>query len=346
MSYNIAIVGATGNVGMEMMNILAEREFPVADVHAIASRRSVGREVSFGDRTLKCQDLETFDFSKVDFVLMSAGGETSKLWSPRIGKMGPIVIDNSSAFRYDGEVPLIVPEVNAHALEEYMARNDRKNIIANPNCSTAQLVVALKPLHDAAKIKRVVVATYQSVSGGGKAAMDELWTQTKGIFVTDAPTPEKFTKQIAFNVIPHIDVFMDSGDTKEEWKMVAETKKILDPKIRLTATCVRVPVFVGHSEAVNIEFEREITADEARNILREAPGLLVVDKREDGGYVTPVECVGDYATFVSRIREDATIDNGLNLWCVSDNLRKGAALNTVQIAETLVNRGLMQQKAA
>ncbi len=346
MSYNIAIVGATGNVGMEMMNILAEREFPVREVHAIASRRSVGREVSFGDKTLKCQDLETFDFSKVDFVLMSAGGETSKQWSPRIGKMGPIVIDNSSAFRYDAEVPLIVPEVNAHALEEYMARNDRKNIIANPNCSTAQLVVALKPLHDAAKIKRVVVATYQSVSGGGKAAMDELWTQTKGIFVTDPPTPEKFTKQIAFNVIPHIDVFMDSGDTKEEWKMVAETKKILDPKIKLTATCVRVPVFVGHSEAVNIEFEREITADEARSILREAPGLLVVDKREDGGYVTPVECVGDYATFVSRIREDATIDNGLNLWCVSDNLRKGAALNTVQIAETLVNRGLMQQKAA
>ncbi|MGI9512221.1 MAG: aspartate-semialdehyde dehydrogenase [Anderseniella sp.] len=346
MSYNIAIVGATGNVGMEMMNILAEREFPVAEVHAIASRRSVGREVSFGDRTLKCQDLETFDFSKVDFVLMSAGGETSKQWSPKIGRTGAIVIDNSSAFRYDAAVPLIVPEVNAHALEEYMARNDRKNIIANPNCSTAQLVVALKPLHDAARIKRVVVATYQSVSGGGKAAMDELWTQTKGIFVTDPPTPDKFTKQIAFNVIPHIDVFMDSGDTKEEWKMVAETKKILDPKIKLTATCVRVPVFVGHSEAVNIEFEREITADEARNILREAPGLLVVDKREDGGYVTPVECVGDYATFVSRIREDATIENGLNLWCVSDNLRKGAALNTVQIAETLVNRGLMQQKAA
>jgi aspartate-semialdehyde dehydrogenase len=346
MSYNIAIVGATGNVGMEMMNILAEREFPVTEVHAIASRRSVGREVSFGDRTLKCQDLETFDFSKVDFVLMSAGGETSKQWSPKIGRTGAIVIDNSSAFRYDTAVPLIVPEVNAHALEEYMARNDRKNIIANPNCSTAQLVVALKPLHDAARIKRVVVATYQSVSGGGKAAMDELWTQTKGIFVTDPPTPDKFTKQIAFNVIPHIDVFMDSGDTKEEWKMVAETKKILDPKIKLTATCVRVPVFVGHSEAVNIEFEREITADEARNILREAPGLLVVDKREDGGYVTPVECVGDYATFVSRIREDATIENGLNLWCVSDNLRKGAALNTVQIAETLVNRGLMQQKAA
>jgi aspartate-semialdehyde dehydrogenase len=346
MSYKIAVVGATGNVGMEMMNILSEREFPVSEVHAIASRRSVGREISFGDKILKCQDLETFDFSKVDFVLMSAGGETSKLWSPKIGRTGAIVIDNSSAFRYDAEVPLIVPEVNAHVLVEYMARNDRKNIIANPNCSTAQLVVALKPLHDAAKIKRVVVATYQSVSGAGKAGMDELWTQTKGIFVTDAPTPEKFTKQIAFNCIPHIDVFMDSGDTKEEWKMVVETKKILDPKIKLTATCVRVPVFVGHSEAVNIEFEREITTEEARSILREAPGVLVIDKREDGGYVTPVECVGDYATFVSRIREDPTIENGLNLWVVSDNLRKGAALNTVQIAETLINRGLMQKTAA
>ncbi len=340
MSYSVAIVGATGNVGMEMLNILAEREFPVSKVHAIASRRSVGREVSFGDKILKCEDLEQFDFSKVDFVLMSAGGTISKEWSPRIGKAGALVIDNSSAWRYDQDVPLVVPEVNAHVLEEYMARNDRKNIIANPNCSTAQLVVALKPLHDAAKIKRVVVATYQSVSGAGKEAMDELWTQTKGIFVTDAPTPQKFTKQIAFNVIPHIDVFMDSGDTKEEWKMTAETKKILDPKIKLTATCVRVPVFVGHAEAVNIEFERSMSAEEAQNLLREAPGLMVVDKREDGGYVTPVECVGDYATFVSRIREDATIENGLNLWCVSDNLRKGAALNTVQIAETLVNRGL------
>jgi aspartate-semialdehyde dehydrogenase len=315
-------------------------------VHAIASRRSVGREVSFGDKILKCEDLEQFDFSKVDFVLMSAGGTISKEWSPRIGKTGALVIDNSSAWRYDQDVPLIVPEVNAHVLEEYMARAGRKNIIANPNCSTAQLVVALKPLHDAAKIKRVVVATYQSVSGAGKEAMDELWTQTKGIFVTDAPTPQKFTKQIAFNVIPHIDVFMDSGDTKEEWKMTAETKKILDPKIKLTATCVRVPVFVGHAEAVNIEFERSMSAEEAQNLLREAPGLMVVDKREDGGYVTPVECVGDYATFVSRIREDATIENGLNLWCVSDNLRKGAALNTVQIAETLVNRGLMDKKAA
>ena len=346
MSYSVAIVGATGNVGMEMLNILAEREFPVSKVHAIASRRSVGREVSFGDKILKCEDLEQFDFSKVDFVLMSAGGTISKEWSPRIGKAGALVIDNSSAWRYDQDVPLVVPEVNAHVLEEYMARNDRKNIIANPNCSTAQLVVALKPLHDAAKIKRVVVATYQSVSGAGKEAMDELWTQTKGIFVTDAPTPQKFTKQIAFNVIPHIDVFMDSGDTKEEWKMTAETKKILDPKIKLTATCVRVPVFVGHAEAVNIEFECSMSAEEAQNLLREAPGLMVVDKREDGGYVTPVECVGDYATFVSRIREDATIENGLNLWCVSDNLRKGAALNTVQIAETLVNRGLMDRKAA
>ena len=345
MSYSIAVVGATGNVGMEMMNILAEREFPVSKLHAIASRRSVGREVSFGDRTVKCEDLETFDFSKVDFVLMSAGGSISKDWSPKIGRTGALVIDNSSAWRYDQDVPLIVPEVNAHVLEAYMARTERKNIIANPNCSTAQLVVALKPLHDAARIKRVVVATYQSVSGAGKEAMDELWTQTKGIFVTDAPTPQKFTKQIAFNVIPHIDVFMDSGDTKEEWKMVAETKKILDPKIKLTATCVRVPVFVGHSEAVNIEFERPISADEARDILREAPGVLVIDKREDGGYVTPVECVGDYATFVSRIREDATIDNGLNLWCVSDNLRKGAALNTVQIAETLINRGLVKPRA-
>jgi aspartate-semialdehyde dehydrogenase len=346
MSYSVAIVGATGNVGMEMLNILAEREFPVSKVHAIASRRSVGREVSFGDKILKCEDLEQFDFSKVDFVLMSAGGTISKEWSPRIGKTGALVIDNSSAWRYDQDVPLIVPEVNAHVLEEYMARAGRKNIIANPNCSTAQLVVALKPLHDAAKIKRVVVATYQSVSGAGKEAMDELWTQTKGIFVTDAPTPQKFTKQIAFNVIPHIDVFMDSGDTKEEWKMTVETKKILDPKIKLTATCVRVPVFVGHAEAVNIEFERPMSAEEAQNLLREAPGLMVVDKREDGGYVTPVECVGDYATFVSRIREDATIENGLNLWCVSDNLRKGAALNTVQIAETLVNRGLMDKKAA
>jgi len=345
MSYKVAVVGATGNVGMEMLNILAEREFPASRVHAIASRRSIGREVSFGDAILKCEDLEQFDFSTVDFVLMSAGSAVSKEWSPKIGAAGAIVIDNSSCWRYDPEVPLVVPEVNAHVLEAYMARAKRRNIIANPNCSTAQLVVVLKPLHDLARIKRVVVATYQSVSGAGKEAMDELWNQTKGIFVTDQPEPKKFPKQIAFNVIPHIDVFLDSGETKEEWKMTAETKKILDPKIRLTATCVRVPVFVGHSEAVNIEFERPISAEEARETLREAPGCMVVDKREAGGYVTPVECVGDFATFISRIREDPTIENGINLWCVSDNLRKGAALNTVQIAETLINRGLMKKAA-
>jgi aspartate-semialdehyde dehydrogenase len=345
MGYKVAVVGATGNVGREMLNILAEREFPVEECYAIASRRSMGVEVSFGDKTLKCKDLEQFDFSDIDFCLMSAGSAVSKDWSPRIGATGCMVIDNSSCWRYDQEVPLVVPEVNAHALDEYMRRNKRKNIIANPNCSTAQLVVVLKPLHDVAKIKRVVVATYQSVSGAGKEGMDELWTQTKGIFVTDAPEPKKFTKQIAFNVIPHIDVFMEDGSTKEEWKMTAETKKILDPKIKLTATCVRVPVFVGHSEAVNIEFERPVTTEEARDILREAPGCMVVDKREPGGYVTPIECVGEYATYVSRIREDATIENGLNLWVVSDNLRKGAALNTVQIAETLMNRGLMKKAA-
>lgn len=345
MGYKIAVVGATGNVGREMMNILAEREFPVDEVHAIASRRSMGVEVSFGDKTLKCKDLEQFDFSTVDFVLMSAGSEVSKIWSPKIGAMGPIVVDNSSCWRYDPEVPLIVPEVNANVLVEYMGRKNRRNIIANPNCSTAQLVVALKPLHDVAKIKRVVVATYQSVSGAGKEGMDELWSQTKGIFVTDAPAPKKFTKQIAFNVIPHIDVFLDSGETKEEWKMVVETKKILDPKIKLTATCVRVPVFVGHSEAINIEFEHPITADEARELLREAPGCMVVDKREAGGYMTPVECAGDYATFISRIREDSTVENGLNIWVVSDNLRKGAALNTVQIIECIVNRGLLKAVA-
>jgi aspartate-semialdehyde dehydrogenase len=345
MGYKVAVVGATGNVGREMLNILEERQFPVDEIFAIASRRSLGTEVSYGDRTLKCQDLEQFDFRGLDFVLMSAGSAISKEWSPRIGALGAMVIDNSSCWRYDAEVPLIVPEVNAHALEEYMSRKTRRNIIANPNCSTAQLVVVLKPLHDLARIKRVVVSTYQSVSGAGKDGMDELWNQTKGVFVTDSPEPKKFTKQIAFNVIPHIDVFMEDGFTKEEWKMVVETKKILDPKIKLTATCVRVPVFVGHSEAVNIEFERPISAEEARETLREAPGVLVVDKREDGGYVTPVECVGDFATFVSRIREDGTIENGLSLWVVSDNLRKGAALNTVQIAEALINRGLLKKAA-
>ena len=345
MGYKVAVVGATGNVGREMLSILDERQFPVDECHAIASRKSMGVEVSFGDKTLKCQDLEQFDFSKVDICLMSAGSGVSKEWSPKIGAMGCIVIDNSSCWRYDAEVPLIVPEVNAHVLTEYMARPNRRNIIANPNCSTAQLVVVLKPLHDVARIKRVVVATYQSVSGAGKEGLDELWNQTKGIFVTDTPEPKKFTKQIAFNVIPHIDVFMDSGDTKEEWKMTAETKKILDPKIKLTATCVRVPVFVGHSEAVNIEFDKPISAEEAREILREAPGCMVIDKRENGGYITPVECVGDFATFISRIREDATIENGLNMWVVSDNLRKGAALNAVQIAESLINRGLVKKAA-
>ncbi|MGI9379761.1 MAG: aspartate-semialdehyde dehydrogenase [Methyloligellaceae bacterium] len=342
MGYKIAIVGATGNVGREMLNILAEREFPVDEVYPIASRRSIGVEVSFGDKNLKCHDLETFDFSKCDFALMSAGGTISKEWSPKIGAAGCIVIDNSSAWRYDIDVPLIVPEANPDAVEGF----SKKNIIANPNCSTAQLMVALKPLHDVAMIKRVVIATYQSVSGSGKDAMDELFDQTKGIYMNEPPKAEQFTKQIAFNVIPHCDEFMEDGYTKEEWKLVAETKKILDPKIKVTATCVRVPVFVGHSEAVNIEFEKPITVEEVRNVLREAPGILVVDKHEDGGYVTPVECVGDFATFVSRIREDATIENGINLWVVSDNLRKGAALNTVQIAEILVNRGLITQEAA
>jgi aspartate-semialdehyde dehydrogenase len=345
MGYKVAIVGATGNVGREMLNILDERQFPVDEVFAVASRRSIGQEISFGDKTLKCKDIETFDFSQMDFVLMSAGSDVSKVWSPKIGAMGPIVIDNSSCWRYDQNVPLIVPEVNAHVLEEYMRRNTRMNIIANPNCSTAQLVVVLKPLHDVARIKRVVVSTYQSVSGAGKDGMDELWNQTKGIFVTNSAEPKKFTKQIAFNVIPHIDVFMEDGYTKEEWKVMAETKKILDPKIKLTCTAVRVPVFVGHSESVNIEFETPMSAEEAREILREAPGCLVIDKRENGGYVTPVECVGDYATFISRIREDATIENGINMWVVSDNLRKGAALNTVQIAECLINRGLVKSAA-
>ena len=341
MGYKVAVVGATGNVGREMLNILAEREFPADEVFAVASRRSLGVEVSYGDARLKCRDLETFDFRGIDFALMSAGSAVSKEWAPKIGAAGCVVIDNSSCWRYDPDVPLVVPEVNADAVEGFR----KKNIVANPNCSTAQLVVVLKPLHDQAKIKRVVVATYQSVSGAGKEAMDELWDQTKGIFVTNPSEPKIFTKQIAFNVIPHIDVFMEDGSTKEEWKMMVETKKILDPKIKLTATCVRVPVFVGHSEAVNVEFEEPITAEEARKVLREAPGVLVVDKREPGGYMTPVECVGDYATFVSRIREDQTVDNGLSFWIVSDNLRKGAALNTVQIAELIINRNLLEKAA-
>ncbi|MBZ9796964.1 aspartate-semialdehyde dehydrogenase [Mesorhizobium sp. ES1-4] len=340
MSFKVAVVGATGNVGREMLNILEERGFPVSEVVALASRRSMGTEVSFGDRTLKVRPLDQYDFSDTDICIMSAGGNVSKEWSPKIGKQGCVVIDNSSAFRYDQDVPLIVPEVNPDAIALFT----RKNIIANPNCSTAQLVVALKPLHDAATIKRVVVATYQSVSGAGKEGMDELFTQTRAVFVADQVDVKKFTKRIAFNVIPHIDVFLDDGFTKEEWKMVAETKKMLDPKIKLTATCVRVPVFIGHSEAVNIEFEKPITADEARDLLREAPGCQVLDKREDGGYITPLESAGEDATFISRIREDSTVDNGLSMWIVSDNLRKGAALNAVQIAELLVERGLIQPK--
>ena len=338
MGYRVAVVGATGNVGREMLNVLAERQFPLDEVAALASSRSTGDVIDFGDNgeELKVKNLEHFDFAGWDIALFAAGSEVSKLYAPKAAEAGCTVIDNSSLYRIDPDVPLIVPEVNSEALAGYR----KKNIIANPNCSTAQLVVALKPLHDAAKIRRVVVATYQSVSGAGKQGMDELFNQSRNIFVGDANEPEFFTKQIAFNVIPHIDTFLDDGSTKEEWKMVVETKKILDPKIKVTATCVRVPVFVGHSESINIEFEREISADEARSILREAPGVMVVDKREDGGYVTPVESAGDYATFVSRVREDPTVENGLNLWCVSDNLRKGAALNAVQIAALLGRRHL------
>ncbi len=340
MGYKVAVVGATGNVGREILDILAERRFPVDEVVALASSRSIGTEVSFGDKILKCKALEHYDFSTTDICLMSAGGDVSKEYSPRIGAQGCVVIDNSSAWRYDSEVPLIVPEVNADAIVGFK----KKNIIANPNCSTAQLVVALKPLHDFAKITRVVVSTYQSVSGAGKEGMDELFSQTKSVFVSDSVESKKFTKRIAFNVIPHIDVFMEDGFTKEEWKMMAETKKILDPKIKLTATCVRVPVFIGHSEAVNVEFERPITPDEARKVLREAPGILVIDKHENGGYMTPHEAAGEDATYISRIREDATVENGLAFWCVSDNLRKGAALNAVQIAEVLINRKLISAK--
>ncbi len=338
MGYRVAVVGATGNVGQEMLNILEELNFPVSQLHAIASRKSQGVEVAFGEKTVKCENLETFDFSKVDVVLMSAGGDVSREWAERIGKAGPIVIDNSSAFRMDPDVPLIVPEVNPDAVKD--AR--KKNIIANPNCSTAQLVVALKPLHDAAKIRRCVVSTYQSVSGAGKEAMDELWTQTKAIYGLGDATPKVFPKQIAFNLIPMIGAFRDDGYTDEEAKMWAETHKILDPEIKLTVTCVRVPVFVGHSESVTVEFDRPISPDEAREILREAPGVLVVDKQEADGYVTPVDAAGDFAVFVSRIRKDPTVENGLNLWVVSDNLRKGAALNAVQIAQLLDETGTIK----
>ena len=342
MGYRVVVAGATGNVGREMLNILAEREFPADEIAALASSRSAGDVIDFGEtgQKLTVKNIEHFDWKGWDIALFAIGSEATKKYAPIAAAAGCTVIDNSSLYRMDPDVPLIVPEVNPQAIDGYL----KKNIIANPNCSTAQMVVALKPLHDAAKIKRVVVATYQSVSGAGKVGMDELFEQSRNIFVGDPAEPKKFTKQIAFNVIPHIDSFLDDGSTKEEWKMVVETKKILDPKIKVTATCVRVPVFVGHSEAINIEFEDEISAAKAKSILREAPGVMLVDKHEDGGYVTPIECVGEYATYVSRVREDSTIDNGLSLWCVSDNLRKGAALNAVQIAELLGRRHL--KKAA
>jgi aspartate-semialdehyde dehydrogenase len=342
MGYRVAVVGATGNVGREMMAILEEVNFPVDEIFAVASRKSIGVEVAYAEELLKCQDLEQFDFSQVDIVLMSAGGAVSKAWSEKIGKAGPVVIDNSSAWRMHPDVPLIVPEVNPDAVEGFR----KKNIIANPNCSTAQLVVALKPLHDAARIKRVVVSTYQSVSGAGKAGMDELWNQTKAIYGLGDKTPKTFAKQIAFNVLPVIGSFLPDGYTDEEAKMWLETKKMLDPSIELTVTCVRVPVFVGHSEAVNIEFHSPLDEDDARDILREAPGMIVIDKREPGGYITPVEAAGEFAVYVSRIRKDPTVEHGLNLWCVSDNLRKGAALNAVQIAQLLDERGLLERAPA
>ncbi len=342
MGYRVVVAGATGNVGREMLNILAEREFPIDELAVLASGRSAGDEIPFGEtgKTLKVRNIEHFDWTGWDMALFAIGSDATAIYAPKAAAAGCTVIDNSSLYRMDPDIPLIVPEVNPEAIDGYT----RRNIIANPNCSTAQMVVALKPLHDHAKIKRVVVSTYQSVSGAGKAGMDELFEQSRNIFVGDSSEPRKFTKQIAFNVIPHIDKFLDDGFTKEEWKMVVETKKILDPKVKVVATCVRVPVFVGHSEAINIEFENEISAKTAQSILRESPGIMLVDKREDGGYVTPIECVGEYATYISRVREDPTVDNGLVLWCVSDNLRKGAALNAVQIAELLGRRHL--KKAA
>jgi len=342
MGYRVAVIGATGNVGREMLSILAEREFPVDEVVALASERSVGRQVSFGeDDILDVQDLAKFDFKGIDIVLSSPGAKVSAVHSPRAAKAGAVVIDNTSQFRMDPDVPLVVPEVNPQAIAQF----SRKGIIANPNCSTIQMVVALKPLHELAKIRRVVVSTYQSVSGGGKEAMDELFNQTRAVYVNDPIVKEKFTKQIAFNVIPHIDSFMDDGSTKEEWKMVVETKKILDPAIKVVAHCVRVPVFIGHSEMVNIDCENPISAAEARAALKRAPGISVVDHRADEGYVTPVECAGEDLVYVSRIREDVTVENGLSFWVVADNLRKGAALNAIQIAELLVKDGHLRKAA-
>jgi len=333
MGYRIAVVGATGNVGREILNTLVELNFPVDEVIALASEKSVGKEISFGDDDiLKCQDLAKFDFKGIDIGLFSPGAKVSAIYAPKAARAGCVVIDNTSQFRMDPDVPLVVPEVNPEAIADYT----KKNIIANPNCSTIQMVVALKPLHDIAPIRRVVVATYQSVSGAGKEGMDELWNQTRNVYSTQPVEAKKFTKRIAFNCIPHIDVFMPDGETKEEWKMTEETKKILDPSIKVSATCVRVPVFVGHSEAVNIEFRSPMTVEQARAALRRAPGVTVVDERENGGYITPQDCVGQGDVFVSRIRKDPTVEYGISMWVVSDNLRKGAALNAVQIAERLV----------
>ncbi|WP_336279610.1 aspartate-semialdehyde dehydrogenase [Bartonella sp. CB175] len=342
MSFKVVVVGATGNVGREMLTILEERNFPACQIVPLASRRSLGQNVSYGNKTLKVKALDTYDFSDTDLCLMSAGGSVSQKYAPQIAASGCVVIDNSSTWRYDANIPLIVPEVNAEAISGF----SKNNIIANPNCSTIQLVMALKPLHDAATIKRVVVSTYQSVSGAGKEGMDELFEQSRAVFVADPITLKKFTKRIAFNVIPHIDVFMEDGYTKEEWKMVAETKKILDPKIKLTATAVRVPVFIGHAEAVNVEFEKPLSANEAKALLRDAPGCQLIDKHKDGGYITPYECTGEDDTFISRVREDITVENGLTFWIAADNLRKGAALNAVQIAELLVSRNLITPKSA
>jgi aspartate-semialdehyde dehydrogenase len=343
MGFKVAVVGATGNVGREILSTLAERNFPVDEVVALASSGSMGREVSFGeDDILRVQPLDTYDFRGIDIVLSSPGSKVSAVFAPRATKAGAVVIDNTSCFRMEPDVPLVVPEVNPEAIAQYQKRG----IIANPNCSTIQMVVALKPLHDLARIKRIVVATYQSVSGAGRAAMDELFSQTRSVYVNDPIKPEQMTKQIAFNVIPHIDVFMDDGSTKEEWKMAVETRKILDPDIAVSATCVRVPVFIGHAEAVNVEFTSALTEDRARAALRKAPGIIVVDHRADEGYVTPAEVAGEDAVYVSRIRRDPTVPHGLSLWIAADNLRKGAALNAVQIAEILAADHLGGKRAA
>jgi aspartate-semialdehyde dehydrogenase len=341
MGVRVAVAGATGAVGREMLRTLAERQFPCDEIFALASAKSAGKELSYGDdKTVTVQSLDKFDFAQADIALFSAGGDTSKAVAPTAGEAGCIVIDNSSAFRMDEDVPLIVPEVNPDAAKNCLKANGGRNIIANPNCSTAQLVVVLKPLHDSYGVKRVIVSTYQATSGAGAAGMDELFNQTKGVFVHDEIKPEKFTKQIAFNAIPHIDVFMDDGFTKEEWKMTAETKKILDPKIELAAHCVRIPVFIGHSEAVFIETDKPIDEAQARELLRDAPGVSVIDHRANEGYVTPIEAAGEDAVYISRLRRDPTVENGLVFWCVSDNLRKGAALNSVQIAELVVRQSL------